>query len=404
MSNAFVTPTLISKEAPRIFQNNMVLLGACYRKFEPQFVNEKTGGTIQVRLPNRFRVSQGVVLDVQDVTEVSVPVSINLRRHVDIPVTSQDFTVSLENFSERILNPAMLALRNEMEATIAQVAGLSIPNLVGTPGSGGLVYDDGLAGKALLNKLGIPLEKRVCVVDPDSENTLAKSLKGVFQPMLVKEIVEEARIGRAGATDYFMSQNIANFTSGVNTTTGTRQVNTAQGATRTSTLLTKGWSLSTTKILAKGQIITIAGVNSLNSLAPFADTGTLRQFVVTADVNSDGGGLASVPIYPSLDATTVSGSPSPQATVSAVAADNATITVVGAHKMNLMFCPDTIAVVCVPLSIPDGAKWAVKTQFKGMWMRIIKVYDKDIDSDVMRCDVFYGVTVPRGESGCRIAA
>lgn len=102
---------------------------------------------------------------------------------------------------------------------------------------------------------------------------------------------------------------------------------------RGSALPTDGWQPST-KVLNRGQLITIAGVHDVKPCDDYQPLAELKTFLVTADVDSDAFGKAEIPICPEINAgelpsTSVAGA---HKTCSAEAADNAAIVIVGAGK------------------------------------------------------------------------
>ena len=76
-------------------------------------------------------------------------------------------------------------------------------------------------------------------------------------------------------------------------TTGTFSAGTVNGAGQSGTTLVTN---AITGTLRAGDIITIAGVNSVNRVTK-ADDGMLQQFVVTSNVAS---GATSIPVYPAI--------------------------------------------------------------------------------------------------------
>src|SRR3990172_9765813 len=104
-SQVLLTPTIITKESLVILENNLVAANRVNRRFENQFV--KIGSSLTIRKPNRFVVREGAVLQVQDIAEPSVTITINKQRGADFQFTSQDLTLTVEEFSERYLKPAM---------------------------------------------------------------------------------------------------------------------------------------------------------------------------------------------------------------------------------------------------------------------------------------------------------
>ena len=99
-------------------------------------------------------------------------------------------------------------------------------------------------------------------------------------------------------------------------TVGSFTAGTVNGGSQTGTTLTVN---AITGTLNAGDVITIAGVYAINRLTGQSQ-GTLRQFVVTANVAS---GATSIPIYPAI-------TPAPAAfnTVTASPANSATISLV----------------------------------------------------------------------------
>ncbi len=107
-SQTLLSPTIITKESLVILENNLVAGNRVNRKFENQFV--KIGNSLTILKPNRFTVASGAGLAVQDIAEPSVSITINQQKHVDFQFTSQDLTLTVEEFSERYLKPAMAGL------------------------------------------------------------------------------------------------------------------------------------------------------------------------------------------------------------------------------------------------------------------------------------------------------
>src|SRR5438093_10618292 len=130
-SQVLLTPTIITKESLVILENNLVAANRVNRKFENQFV--KIGNSLTIRKPNRFTIVSGPGLSVQDIAEPSVSITINQQQHADFQFTSQDLTLTVEEFSERYLKPAMASLANKVDLDVLANATSGISNYVGTP-------------------------------------------------------------------------------------------------------------------------------------------------------------------------------------------------------------------------------------------------------------------------------
>src|ERR1017187_1176217 len=131
-TNALLSPSLITKETLVMLENNLVAAGKVNRQFENQFV--KIGSSLTVRKPNRFTVSSGPGLQIQNVVEPSTSITISNQKHVDFQFSSQDLTLTIEEFSERYCKPAAAELANQLDYDVLANT-FSFSNLVGTPGT-----------------------------------------------------------------------------------------------------------------------------------------------------------------------------------------------------------------------------------------------------------------------------
>jgi hypothetical protein len=130
--NSLLTPSIISKETLVILENNLVMAGKVNRQFENQFV--KIGSSLTIRKPNRFQISTGPGLQIQNVTEPSTSITISNQRHVDFQFNSNELTLTIEEFSERYLKPAAATLANRLDFDV-MLNFSQIWNVVGTAGT-----------------------------------------------------------------------------------------------------------------------------------------------------------------------------------------------------------------------------------------------------------------------------
>src|SRR5271170_1648609 len=98
-TETLLTPSVVSKETLVMVENNLVAAGKVNRKFENQFV--KIGTTLTVRKPNRFKVTTGPALQIQNISEPSTSITISFQRQVAFQFSSQELTLTVEEFSER---------------------------------------------------------------------------------------------------------------------------------------------------------------------------------------------------------------------------------------------------------------------------------------------------------------
>jgi hypothetical protein len=392
MVNSVLNPSVIAKEALMQLENNLVMGNLVHRDYKKEFA--KVGDSVTIRRPVQFVASDGAARVNQDVTEGSTSITIGSRKHVSWGFSSQDLTLTIEEYSKRYINPAMITLANAVDADLTGLYS-DVYNFVGTPGTVPSTFAElGAAGQRL-DEGAVPRGDRNGVFNPATAWKLADGLKGVFVQDKARGAFEEAKIGRYAALDTYMDQNVKVHTTGAYGGTsliaGASQSVTYASvkSTMLQTITTDGWTASVTGVLKKGDVITLAGVFAVNPVSK-QSTGSLQNFVVTADATSDSGGLASLVISPPIIITGA------YQTVTAAPADNAAITVKTGtastgYAQNLTFHKNAFGLVMIPIEMPDGAAFKAREQYNGLSARVIKDYDIDADTDVIRIDILYGV-------------
>lgn len=118
MSNTILTPTAVTREALRILHQKLAFIGTVNRQYDDQYAKTgaKIGSSLKIRLPNQYTVRSGATLNAQDVSESSVTLNVATQKGVDINFTSAELTLSMDDFSKRILEPAMAVLAAAIES------------------------------------------------------------------------------------------------------------------------------------------------------------------------------------------------------------------------------------------------------------------------------------------------
>ena len=106
MSNTILTSSVITKEALRILHQKLNFIGSVNRAYDSSFAQSgaKIGDSLRIRLPNRYTVRSGATLSAQDTTETSTTLQVSTQKGVDLNFTSNELTLSLDDFSKRILS------------------------------------------------------------------------------------------------------------------------------------------------------------------------------------------------------------------------------------------------------------------------------------------------------------
>ena len=405
MANNFKNTSLVTKIAVKEFLNALVMGQKVDRQLDSQF--QKVGASIQVRRPVMFVASSGATLSTAtDIEERAVTVTLDQRQKVHFEITSQDMTLSVEDMTSRFIKPAMEELAQKVETDLAAVY-TNIGNFSGTPGTTPTTFLSVATAGAVLSKLGCPMDSRCLFVNADASVALSDGLKTVFPESIARRAIEEATLGRYGRFDIFESNSLATHTVGAHG--GTPLVNGATqnttyalaGDSWTQSLITDGWTNSITDVLLAGDVITIAGVNSVNRRTR-VDTGSLQTFVVTADATSGAStGPATLTISPPIITS------GPYQTVTAAPADNAAIVVktgtAGAsYPQNLGFHGNAITLAMAPLDLPEDGVNAARESFKGISIRSARQYDITNDKTVFRFDILYGIKAQNPDFAVRL--
>lgn len=402
MPNALMSQSnvqgIIAKEALMQLKNKLRFAKLAHREYKKEFV--KKGDTVNIRRPVKFYTADGATRVNQDVEEGNTQIVIDQRKHVSWGFSSQDLTLTIEEYSKRYIQPAMTTLAQTIDVQGANLY-KKVWNLVGTPGTTPSNYAAVGAGARRLTEMAVPTEDRKAVLDSNAFHTIAATLTTLNMPQMAMKAWESGEIGNLAGFRTFETVNLKSHTVGTKAGTpliagGAQNVTYAavKGATVDwkQNLLTDGWTVSSA-ILKEGDVFTIAGVFAVNPVPGEGTTGKiampyLQQFVVRADISADGAGLATLSISPPIITS------GPYQTVSAAPADNAAITVVGtaatAYPQNLLFHENAFALVTVPLEMPDGAAWKERVTDDGLSLRVIKDFDIDSDTDIIRVDAMFG--------------
>jgi hypothetical protein len=416
MANAILTPTIIANEALMHLENELVLAQKVNVDYSREFTGS-VGDTINVRRPIRF-VGQSDNLDVssynEDIEDANVEVKIDKTETVKFELTPQELTLDIASSRiQQILRSAVIKLRDRVETEIAELYPY-VWNFSGTPGTRPQTFLSLAEAGAHMTDMAVPQMDRCAVHTPLTAAYLADSLKSLqASRSKAQTAIERVSFGYYGGFENYESVHVQRHTVGV--ATGTPLVNggsqavtyaTAKAATphNSQDLVTDGWTNSTTGILKAGDVITIAGVYSVNPISK-QSTGRLQNFTVLEDADSGAStGPATLKISPAI---IVSG---PYQTVSAEPADDAVITVKTgtggtAYEQSMLFHPDAFLLVSRPLNIASGSGVKTSSQTGNrMTIRVTEQVDFDTLKHQFRLDILFGVKAVYPDLAMRLTA
>lgn len=399
MSNSILTISMITRESLRVLENNLTFTKGVNREYDDAFGKSgaKIGNTLNLRLPARYVGRTGPTLSIENQTETFFPLTLNTQFGVDVQFTSQDMELSMDDFSERFLAPAMAAVANKIDRDgLAQA--LNVYNAVGTPGTTPSSLAIFLAASKYMKYMAAPQDNlRSIIIDPGAEASIVNALTTLFNPSTeISDQYKDGTMGKAIGFKWSSDANVNSYTTG---SQGGSPIVAAGGGTQTgAAITTSGWTGSNN--LNVGDVFTIAGVFSVNPQSR-QSTGLLQQFVVTANF-SNSGGLGTISISPSIVAS------GQFQNVSNGAAASSVITPLGGaatvSPMNLAFHRDAFVLASADLPLPRGVHMAERVSSKkvGLSVRMIQAYDVVNDIFPCRLDVLYGWATPYPQLACRI--
>lgn len=396
MPNTLLTPTKVTRKALMILHQKLAFIGTIYREYDKQYAQDgaKIGSTLQIRLPNKYTVGSGATITAQDTVESSVALTVSSQKHVPMEFTSAEQTLSLDDFSERIIDPAMAVLAASAEADAFNMA-LDTYYQVGTPGTipnALLTYLQ--ANARMSNSLASPAQR--CVQMPPLDAvTIVDALKGLFQDSSsIAKQYREGIMGRTAGMDWYQNTLTGRMTNGNKVASVT-----VSGASQTGSTITLG-GLAASDTFKKGQVFTMVGCNEVHPETK-VDTGRLQKFVVTADATSAGTTLA-VSISPAIVTSGASQN------VSASPTNGGAVTFDGTaslqYGLSLAYQKQAYAMAFADLDMPKGVDFASREVLDGISMRIVRQYAVGTDKKTTRVDILYGYKAVRPELACRIAS
>jgi hypothetical protein len=401
MANTLLTIDQITRMSLVILHQQCNFIGNINRSYDASFAKEgaKIGSTLRIRLPNEYTVSTGPTLSVQDQTELSVTLTVDSQKHVDMAFTSVDMTLDVQDFTDRFVKPSMSVLAASLESTaLAMTEDIyqTVDNL-GTSITMRQITD---VRTLLVNALTPMDDTWAAILRPQDNGDLVNANKGLFQA--ASEIASQYRKGKMGVTGGFtFYENTLLPTHASGTTSATASLIIATSLTVSATTPTTSFSTTSNTLgggtWVVGDVFTVSGLNRAHPETK-SDTGELQQFVVTTAVTATS--AQTLAFAPSIY---LSGA---RQNVIPTAVTASTITKVGVpsdvYKSSIFFNPGAFTFATADLIKPNGLDMVGRQVKDGISMRILRDYDPTYDRLVTRCDVLSGNKTLRAQMAARI--
>lgn len=350
-----VTPHIIAREALIALEDNTVLSSLVHRDFAKEF--QKVGSTVSIRKPVTM-VAASVSDTVNEVTPTESSVDIVLNEHIDITfnVTTTDLSLSVTDFSEQLIAPAMRGhaeyLDGQMADLYKDIAGHY--RVTSTHAAGDIAEL-----RAVMSVLQCPLQDRRLVMHPVTEVGYIKldAFLNAHKRGDGGRALREAEMGRVMGFDCYMDQNIKTHTAGL------------EAADSTGALKGAGASAAT--------VCTIDAVASGGTVLAydlFKVTGYDEWHVVSTTATASSATII-------LDF---------QPAFLVENADDAVTTILHTHRANLAFHKNCFALATAPLAPPIGGAAAAVVNYKGISARVVYDYTMMTKKNLISIDLLFG--------------
>lgn len=402
-TNTFRTTDYVLNDVYVRFWNSLSFARTASRNLEGDFKNLRfaTGQTLNYRLEERFLGGEGASASSESRVQIARPLTISKQFHQMIDYTGFELTFDRardEPYLEMANAPRAKRLANMVEGFIARDNfQKQVYQAVGTAGVP-VDFNTILTADAYMTELAIPEDgKRYCAVSPRTSANLSNDLFNVFNSSINTGALMDGFIGHLSGFDFFKTNFLTRQIAGAGETGGAPPAGFKLGGTVTGGPVSSGSSLSLTGlalssvVFNEGDRIEVddaAGVFMVNPLT-YEPLAQRAQFVVTAQVTSDGAGAATVPISPEI---IVSGA---RQNISAAIPNGAQILLRDSHNVSLAYHAQAVVFAAPPLKELRGGVEA-RTTYSDLY-KLAMTYSLGADirnyDQLDRIDIICGVAI-----------
>jgi len=410
--NTFSTTQYILDETFVRFINYLNFAKVANRNLEGDFKGLKyaTGQTINYRLEERYLGGFGATATSEARVQVVRPLTIDTQFHTMVEFSGFELTFDRardQPYLDMMLNPRAKRLANMVEQFIAQSnLQTELYQYYGNPGTA-IDFNHVLQTDAYMTQLAIPEDgNRYFANPPAISATLVNGLYTVFNMTVNRGALLDGFIGHLSGFDFFKTNFLIRQIAGAPGGTGgsppsgfvAAGVVTNGPISSGNTIVVSGLTPSTV-VFNVGDLITIDAASNVFMVNPltYQSLPQTAQFVVTAQVTSDGSGNASIPVNPTI---VVSGA---RQNISAAIPNGAQLYSATSHNVSVAFHNQCIVFAAPPIKELKGGVEAVTSYSDLYKMAMTYSLGADIRNYVQldRIDIIGGVAI-NPEFGVRV--
>lgn len=182
-ANAFYTPEVVSRLMIGALVQDLILPRMVNRSAEADF-GGGSGTVINIRTPptvtgggartyDQALRDAGTPIVLDRITEATVPLTIGPMLYKGVPITDEDFTFELTDFTRQVVEPVAQPVGIGAEKVLADVVNAFPANATITPDTtADGIHAAVLEARMVLNKRNVPMQGRVLLVSPEIEMAL----------------------------------------------------------------------------------------------------------------------------------------------------------------------------------------------------------------------------------------
>jgi hypothetical protein len=396
-----------------ILHNKSTFIGTIGRQYDDQFgqENAKIGNQLKIRLPNQYNYRRGPVSNMQGTQEQNIVLVLSQIGGADMDFSDTDLSLNIEDFAERVLDPAVATIIANMESDAFQMF-KDIYQFTGTAGSTPAGILPFLNAKTLLNQSLAPKGKgRKVQLDSVTSAAMSNGMTNFFNPVkAIEEQFLEGTMGRASNFDFYENELVPVHTTGTMAGSANVYVN---GANQTgTTVLLAGFTAGAT--ITRGTVFTMTGCSKVHmetkqtfgSLQQFVATGTADGTdVYTADANGNVTLNISPAIIPVIALPAVQ-NPYSNVTASPTTGVAGSVVFQGAastsYGQNIAYDKTAFTFVTGDMTLPKGMDMCYREVSEGISLRILRGFDIINNVYLSRLDVLYGYLATRPQCAARV--
>jgi hypothetical protein len=401
--NRFETSQYILDEVFVRFVNYLNYAKVANRNLEGDFKSLQfaTGQTINYRLEERYLPGRGATATAQARVQVIRPLTIDTQFNTMVEFDGMQLTFDRardQPYLDMMLNPRAKIMANDVEKFICtENLQTQIYQAVGTAGTP-INQLTAFQTKAYMTQLGIPDDgNRYFSNDPMISATLSNALYSVFNNTVNRGALLDGFIGHLASFDFFETNFLTRQIAGLGQSGGSPPTGFSLAGTVTNGPITGGNTIVVTGVVPSSPVFNLgdsieiddnAGVFMVNP-ETYQSLSQRAQFVVTANVISDSGGNATIPVNPTI---VVSGA---RQNISAAIPNGAQLFLSNSFNRSVAFHNQAIVFAAPPIKELKGGVEAMTTYSDLYKLAMTYTLGADIRNYLQldRLDILGGVSI-----------